>query len=152
MKDEQWVAAFTGTLQRGVLGKKSHVCQTISNIFLAGIKVLPESLYWACSLHEAIVIWDVSCFYCVAVLTLKLESDGMMSPLILTMLKITWYARKQGWSVILPVIFLWRAPGWNSMQHRGNIMPMFLFQSNFLVKGQCTLFQCCSYLCEYSLS
>lgn len=45
MKYEQQVAAFAGILQRGILRKDWHVCQTSSNIFLAGVKFLSESSY-----------------------------------------------------------------------------------------------------------
>lgn len=54
----------------------------------------------------------------------------MMSPLIFIMLKIIQYARKQDCFVVFPVIFSWQAGGWNSRQHRVNITPVFLFQSN----------------------
>lgn len=75
-------------------------------------------------------------FIVLAALTPKPESDDVMLPLILTMLKIIRYSRKQGCFVVLPIIFLWDASAWNSMQHRGNITPVFLFQSSFVVKGQ----------------
>lgn len=82
----------------------------------------------------------MSYFYCVAVLTLKPETDDMMSPLIFTMLKIIWYARKQGCFVMLPFIFVWHAGGWNNMQRSRSITPAFVFQSNFVAKGQLYVF------------
>lgn len=82
----------------------------------------------------------MSYFYCVAVLTLKHEIGDMMSPLIFAMLKIIWYARKQGCFIMLPFIFVWHAGGWNSMQHGSSITPGFVFLSNIVAKGQLYVF------------
>uniref|UniRef100_H0Z6C5 Twinfilin-1 n=1 Tax=Taeniopygia guttata TaxID=59729 RepID=H0Z6C5_TAEGU len=64
----------------------------------------------------------------------------MMSPVIFTMLKIIWYARKQACFVMLPFIFVWYADGWDSVQHSSSITPGFVLLSNFVAKGQLYVF------------
>lgn len=73
-------------------------------------------------------------------LTLKHEIDDMMSPVIFTMLKIIWYARKLACFVMLPFIFVWYADDWNSVQHSNSITPGFVLLSNFVAKGQLYVF------------
>lgn len=63
-----------------------------------------------------------------------------MSPVVFTMLKIIWCARKQGCFVMLPFIFVWYADGWNSVQHSSSITPGFVLLSNFAAKGQLYIF------------
>lgn len=65
------------------------------------------------------------------------------------MLKIIWYARKQGCFVVLPVVFLWHAGGWNSTPHRGNTSPVVqVCSAGLAVRFSSVVLN----LCECSLS